>query len=77
MLVYNTLCPYKEDVPPNAPSPRGIGFTMRAFIDSDHAGDSITRRSKLALLYSLTMIISLFIRRNMGVVRHQVLVLSS
>ena len=36
----------KEDIPSNAPSPRGIGFTMRAFVDSDHAGDSITRRSR-------------------------------
>ena len=26
----------KEDVPLNAPAPRGIGFTMRAFFDSDH-----------------------------------------
>ncbi len=36
----------KEDIPSNAPSPRGIGFTMlRAFVDSGHAGDSIARRS--------------------------------
>ena len=35
-----------EDIPSNAPPPRGIGFTMRAFKDSDHAGDSITRRSR-------------------------------
>ena len=35
-----------EDIPPNAPTARGIGMTMRAFVDSDHAGDSITRRSR-------------------------------
>ena len=36
----------REEIPPNAPSPRGIGFTMRAFVDSDHAGDVATRRSR-------------------------------
>ena len=42
------LC--KEDVPLNSPSPRGIGFTMRAFVDSDHSGDSITRRSRTGFI---------------------------
>ena len=32
----------KEEIPSNAPEPRGIAFTMRAFVDSDHAGDMIT-----------------------------------
>ena len=33
----------KEEIPPkNAPKARGLGFTMRAFVDSDHAGDTIT-----------------------------------
>ena len=36
----------KEDIPPNAPKPQGIGFTMRAFVDSDHAGDTATQRSQ-------------------------------
>jgi hypothetical protein len=42
------LC--KEDVHLNAPAPRGIGFTMGAFVDSDHAGDSITRRSRTGFI---------------------------
>ena len=29
----------KEEVPSNAPEPRGIAFNMRAFLDIDHAGD--------------------------------------
>ena len=29
---------------PNARCPRDLGFTIRAYIDSDHAGDSVTRR---------------------------------
>ena len=37
----------------NAPPPRGIGFTMRAFVDSDHAGDSITRRSRTGFIVFL------------------------
>ena len=40
----------KEELPPNMPEPRGIGFTMRVFVDSDHAGDQITRRSRTGFL---------------------------
>ena len=43
----------KEDIPPNAPKPRGKGFTMRAFVDSDHAGDSVTRRSRTGFIIFL------------------------
>ena len=32
----------KEEIPSNAPEPRGIAFTMRAFVDSEYAGDMIT-----------------------------------
>ena len=42
-----------EDIPSNAPKPRGIGFTMRAFVDSDHAGDSVTRRSRTGFMIFL------------------------
>ena len=45
--------PCKEEIPPNAPTPRGIGFTMRAFVDSDHAGDSVTRRSRTGFIVFL------------------------
>ncbi len=43
----------KEDMPPNAPESRGLGFTMRAFVDSDHAGDTITRRSRTGFIIFL------------------------
>ena len=36
----------KEEIPSNAPDPRGIGFNMKAFVDSDHSGDMITRQSR-------------------------------
>ena len=35
----------KEALPGNMPEPRGKGFTMSAYVDADHAGDSVTRRS--------------------------------
>ena len=34
-----------EELPPCTPKPCGLGFIMEAFVDSDHAGDSVTRRS--------------------------------
>ena len=43
----------KESIPHNAPEPLGVGFTMRAFVDSDHAGDTITRRSRTGLIILL------------------------
>jgi Reverse transcriptase (RNA-dependent DNA polymerase) len=36
----------KEAIPPNAPKPRGRGVVLRMFVDSDHAGNMITRRSR-------------------------------
>ena len=43
----------KEELPTNAPEPRGFGFKMRAFVDSDHAGDSVTRRSRTGFIIFL------------------------
>ena len=42
-----------EDTPGNALGPRGIGFTIRAFVDADHAGDSITRCSRTGFIIML------------------------
>ena len=33
----------KEEPPPNTPYPRGMGFVMKAKVDSDHAADTVTR----------------------------------
>ena len=35
-----------EELPPNIPQPRGLGFTMRARVDADHVSDTISRRSR-------------------------------
>jgi len=36
----------KESIPPNAPPPRGKDVDIRLYVDSDHAGDHLTRRSR-------------------------------
>jgi Reverse transcriptase (RNA-dependent DNA polymerase) len=42
-----------EAIPPNAPPPRGKVVDLRMFVDSDHAGDSKTRRSRSGLFIFL------------------------
>ena len=36
----------KEELPTNATQERGIGIAMRDVFDSDHAGDTVTKRSR-------------------------------
>ena len=36
----------QEAIPPNAPKPRGKDVDLRLYVDSDHAGDKLTRRSR-------------------------------
>ena len=33
-----------KDIPPNVPDPRGKAVDLRMWVDSDHAGDKMTRR---------------------------------
>ena len=35
-----------EKIADNMPKPFGKGFTIRAYIDADHAGNLLTRRSR-------------------------------
>ena len=63
--------PCNKDVPSNSSTPRGMCFNMRTFVDSDHVGDSVTRRSRTGFIVSSTAVL-FFIQRNRGVVRHQV-----
>ena len=42
-----------EETPPNAPEPRGKPVQINCFVDSDHAGDLVTRRSHTGLLIYL------------------------
>ena len=43
----------KEAQPKNMPEPQGKGMTMSAYVDADHAGDSVTRRSRTRFLIYL------------------------
>ena len=43
----------EELLPPNMPAARGFGFTMRAYVDADHATDSMTRKSRSGFLVYL------------------------
>jgi hypothetical protein len=43
----------KEELPSKMPRPRGLGFTMRAYVDADHATDSMTRKSRSGFLVYL------------------------
>jgi hypothetical protein len=40
----------EEPLPPNMPTPRGRPMTTHCFVDSDHAGDRVTRRSQTGIL---------------------------
>jgi Reverse transcriptase (RNA-dependent DNA polymerase) len=43
----------QEAIPPSAPGPRGKDVDLRLFVDSDHAGDQRTRRSRTGFLIYL------------------------
>lgn len=43
----------KEELPGNAPVPKGFGFVMRAKVDADHAADTISRRSRTGFIVYL------------------------
>ena len=43
----------RDVLPGNMPEPRGMGFIMRAKVDADHAGDTVTRRSRTGFLIYL------------------------
>ena len=42
-----------EEKPPNAPEELGSEFLMRAYVDSDHAGEKLTRRSRTGFIIYL------------------------
>ena len=43
----------KESIPAYAPEERGLGFKVNANVDSDHAGDNITRQSRTGYIVFL------------------------
>ena len=45
----------KEIVPPNAPKPLGMELVIRCFVDADHAGNKVTRRSRTGFIIFVNM----------------------
>jgi hypothetical protein len=45
----------KEAIPPNVPVTRGKAIDLRLFVDSDHAGEQFTRRSRTSFVIYLNM----------------------
>ena len=43
----------KEELPPNMPEPLGLPFLMRVYVDADHAGEFVTRRSRTGYIVFL------------------------
>ena len=46
-----------EAIPPNAPDPRGKAVDLRMWVDSDHAGDNMTRRSRTGYFIFLNTVL--------------------
>ena len=47
----------KEALPYNIPEPLGKGLMMSAYVDADHAGDSVTRRLRTGFFIYLNSIL--------------------
>lgn len=45
----------KEAIPTNAPQARGRAVILRCYVDSDHAGDKLTRRSRTGFIQMVNM----------------------
>jgi hypothetical protein len=45
----------KEEIPLNAPVKRGKAIDLRLFVDSYHAGEHFTRRSRTGFVIDLNM----------------------
>ena len=50
--VYSTATEPTTDIN-DIPEPRGMGFTIRAYVDADHAGNQVTRRSRTGFVILL------------------------
>ena len=57
-----------EPLPSDAPEARGEGFVMRLYVDSDHAGDCVTRRSRTGfLVYLQSSLIKAYSKKQPGI----------
>ena len=56
----------KEAIPPNMPNPRGNSLSTHCFVDANHAGNTVTRRSQtgIIILVNKALIIAFSKRKN-------------
>jgi len=63
----------KEAIPPNAPEPRGKEVDLRLYVDSDHAGDKLTRRSRTGFFIYLNSALVAWLSRKQATIETSVL----
>ena len=57
-----------EPLPPDMPEVRGDGFTMQLYVNVDHAGDSVTQRSRTGyFVYLQNALISWYSKKQPSV----------
>ena len=64
----------KEAIPPNAPPPRGKEVVMRLFVDSSHADDKLTRRSRTGYFIYMNMAPIAWLSKKQATIETSVLV---
>lgn len=62
----------KEPMPPNAPRPRGKEVQIRVYVDSDHAGEEQTRRSRTGFLIYVNKALVLWYSKRQGTIESSV-----
>lgn len=62
----------KEAIPPNAPPARGKDVDLRMFVDSDHANDKLTRRSRTGFFIYLNMALIVWFSKKQSTVETSV-----
>ena len=62
----------EEALPPNAPKPLGKEVELRLFVDSDHAGDKATRRSRTGFMIFMNMALINFISKKQATIESAV-----
>jgi hypothetical protein len=56
----------KELIPPNVPKPLGRPVVIRFFVDADHAGDRMTRRSRTGLIMFINNTVNNWYSKKQG-----------
>ena len=59
-------------VPPNAPEARGNPVDIRMLVDSDHAGDKITRHSRTGFMIFVNMALIIWLSKKQPTVESSV-----